>query len=629
MVRLYISRLRLVLLSAFAFGLNASAPVPALASDNSPALIPAVQQIEMKAGQFHLNRQTKIFASDMVAKENAQLLSVAVQKILGVSLPVMLGKPTAQEQNFVQFLSIQTFAPSEAYNLVSDTKSLRITATAAGQFYALQTLLQLLPLHKQAVIDLPAMEINDTPRFAWRGMHLDVGRHMFSVDFIKKLLDQMAALKLNTFHWHLTEDQGWRIQIKQYPKLTQVGAWRKETTKDRHYEPYIGDGVPYGGFYTQEQIKEVVAYAQRLHIMVVPEIELPGHSQAALAAYPELACTPGPFAVATNWGVFEDIYCPTEPTFTFLENVLTEVMALFPAPYIHIGGDEAPKTRWKASAQAQAVMQREGLKNEEQLQSYFIRRVEKFINSKGKRLIGWDEILEGGLAPNATVMSWRGEEGGIAAAKEGHDVIMTPTSWCYFDAGQGPAEQELWQLGGEITLEKVYSYNPVPKVLDESQQSHIRGVQANIWTEYLPTSAHVEYMVFPRLLAMAEVAWTPQDRRNFADFEHRVQNYYPRLDQAKIAYRIPRPLGLDTPVQIGKEWQWTLTAPVKDSKMFYTLDGSEPSPSPKGKLYRKTLAVKKDAAAVLKVLTVLPDGRVSAVQVAGIPKPAAQASTQK
>ncbi|MCX7219503.1 MAG: family 20 glycosylhydrolase, partial [Burkholderiales bacterium] len=460
---------------------------------------------------------------------------------------------------------------------------------------------------------LTAVEIKDQPRFAWRGLHLDVGRHMYSVEFIKKLLDQMAIYKMNTFHWHLTEDQGWRIEIKHYPKLTQIGGYRKETIKDRNFNPYIGDGEPYGGFYTQEQIKDVVAYAQEKHIMVVPEIELPGHSLAAIAAYPELACTAGPFETGSKWGVIEDIFCPSEKTFSFLENVLNEVVTLFPAPYIHIGGDEAPKTRWKASSLAQEVMKREGLKNEEELQSYFIRRVEKFINSKGKRMIGWDEILEGGLAPNATVMSWRGEEGGIAAAKEGHDVIMTPTSWCYFDAGQGPKEQELWQLGGEIPIEKVYSYNPVPSVLSKDQQRLIRGVQANVWTEYLRTSEKVEYMVFPRLLAMAEVAWSPQEQRKFSDFEQRLNSHYARLSQHQIGYRIPRPQGLETVQWKGDQAHLTFQAPVAGSKLYVSLDGS--MPDARGTPYQQSMQFAASASnpVTVKVLTVLADGRQSAI----------------
>lgn len=580
-------------------------------------VIPLPQHVQMQEGHFELNARTRIFAMDAGAQDNARILQQAVKQALGLELPLVLGMPDAKAKNLLMFsdaVKSETQTNREAYRLQISPQRVVLAGSATGQFYAVQSLLQLLPSKKSKQVKLVALQIDDAPRFVWRGMHLDVGRHMSSVAFIKKLLDQMAQLKMNTFHWHLTEDQGWRIEIKRYPKLTQIGGYRKETMKDRHFKPYIGDGEAYGGFYTQEQIKEVIAYAAQRHIMVVPEIELPGHSQAALAAYPELACTPGPFDVATTWGVFEDIYCPSEATFQFLENVLTEVMDLFPAPYVHIGGDEAPKTRWKASALAQEVMRREGLKNEEELQSYFIRRVEKFINSKGKRLIGWDEILEGGLAPDATVMSWRGEEGGIAAAKQGHDVIMSPTSWCYFDAGQGPKEQELWQLGGNINLEKVYSYDPLPKELNIEQHRYIRGVQANIWTEYLRTSEKIEYMVFPRILAMAEVAWSEQARRDFAQFEQRLTSHYPRLSRQQIAYRIPRPAGLDDlKSKAGVLWL-KLRAPVVGSRLFVTVDGSEPDT--KKTAYKKPMKLKlvsgKDV--VIKVLTVLADGRQSAVQ---------------
>lgn len=588
----------------------------------SHTIIPLPRSVAMKPGNFVLSAKTKLYAADASALENAQLLRLAIENTQGIKIPVLSGKPKVGESNVIVFDNL-TMTPSsttqeqESYRLDISPKMIQLSGSAHGQFYGLQSLLQSMPQQRGKNIRVASMQIQDQPRFAWRGLHLDVGRHMFSLDFIKKLLDQMAVLKLNTFHWHLTEDQGWRIEIKRYPKLTEIGGWRKQTTKDRSYEPYVGDGEPYGGFYTQEQVKEIVAYAQSKHISVVPEIELPGHSQAALAAYPELACTAGPFDVATNWGVFEDIYCPSEQTFTFLENVLSEVIALFPAPYIHIGGDEAPKTRWKASPLAQAVIQREGLRNEEELQSYFIRRVEKFINSKGKRLIGWDEILEGGLAPNATVMSWRGEEGGIAAARQGHDVIMTPTNWCYFDAGQGPEAQESWRLGGEISLAKVYSYNPVPAALEKEQQHFIRGVQANVWTEYLRQTEKVEYMVFPRILAMAEVGWSAQEQRDFKNFEQRLTAHYPRLSQQKIAFRIPRPLGLDEIAVKNSQAQMMLHAPVAGSKLFYTLDGREPTLA--SARYTKPIKFSADSSVTVKVLTVLADGRQSAVQTVTLP----------
>ncbi|MBR7745754.1 beta-N-acetylhexosaminidase [Undibacterium baiyunense] len=588
------------------------------------AIIPLPHSVQVEKGSFTFNNQTTIYAQDVTSLQNAKILQLAIKQLQGRHLNVKLGRPSAGQNNVINFSALAHTASTdttkkEAYQLVINRNRITLQGNATGQFYAVQSLLQMLPIDLKKNLSLPALVIQDQPRFAWRGLHLDVGRHMYSVEFIKSLLDQMAIYKMNTFHWHLTEDQGWRIEIKKYPKLTQVGAYRKETIKDRNFNPYIGDGKPYGGFYTQEQIKDVVAYAQARHIDVVPEIELPGHSLAALAAYPELACTPGPFEVGTVWGIIDDILCPSETTFEFLNNVLSEVIDLFPGQYIHIGGDEAPKTRWKASPLAQAVMQREGLKNEEELQSYFIRRVGQFIQSKGKRMIGWDEILEGGLAPNATVMSWRGEAGGIAAAKEGHEVIMTPTAWCYFDAGQGPKEQELWQLGGEIPIQKVYSYDPVPSVLSPSQQRLIRGVQANVWTEYLPTQEKVEYMVFPRLLAMAEVAWSAQEQRQFAQFEERLEAHYPRLDWHQIRYRIPRPHGLDQVQWQGEQARIQLRAPVRNSRMHVSLDGSTPDEKTAPTTQALQFAASPTQPVTVKVLTVLPDGRRSAIQQLRVP----------
>ncbi len=383
-------------------------------------------------------------------------------------------------------------------------------STEAGLFHGLQTFRQL--LHAADPGTVPLVEIADAPRFPYRGMHLDVARHFFPVAFVERYIDLLSRYKFNTFHWHLTDDQGWRIEIKAYPKLTEVGSCRRETIVEKNFKPYVGDGIPYCGFYTQEEIRQVVAYAAARHITIVPEIEMPGHAKAALASYPELACTPGPFEVGTVWGVEEDIFCPSEATFAFLEGVLTEVMALFPGPYIHVGGDEAPKARWKSSDLAQSIIQREQLADEHALQSWFIQRIERFLNAHGRRLIGWDEILEGGLAPDATVMSWRGVKGGIAAAQEGHDVIMTPTSHSYFDYAQDDPALEPFSIGGNLPLEKVYGFEPVPSVLTPDESRHILGAQGNVWTEYMKTPDRVEFMVFPRMLAMSEVTWSPATR---------------------------------------------------------------------------------------------------------------------
>ncbi len=388
---------------------------------------------------------------------------------------------------------------------------------------------------------VPAVEIIDSPRFSWRGMHLDVGRHFFPISFVKRYIDLLAMHKMNRFHWHLTEDQGWRIEIKKYPKLTQIGAWRSESLVG-HYtdEPRKYDGVRYGGFYTQDEIREVVAYAAKRFITVVPEIEMPGHSVAALAAYPELACTDGPFEVEKLWGVHEDVYCAgKESTFAFLQDVLTEVMGLFPSTYIHIGGDECPKTRWKAHDLDQKRIKEENLKDEHELQSYFVKRIERFLSSYNRRLVGWDEILEGGLPPAATVMSWRGFEGGIEAANSGHDVVMTPTSHCYFDYYQSEnTESEPLAIGGFLPLSKVYHFEPMPPEIDPEKAHHILGGQGNVWTEYMKTEDKVEYMVLPRMSAMSEVLWTQESDRSYKGFVARLEmSQFGRFDRMGLKYR--------------------------------------------------------------------------------------------
>jgi len=427
----------------------------------------------------------------------------------------------------------------EGYELNVSKNDITIKSKhAKGAFYAVQSLLQLLPLPSTSdTFKIACVNIKDEPQFKYRGMHLDVGRHFFSVDFIKKYIDLMARLKMNTFHWHLTEDQGWRIEIKKYPKLQEIAAFRKETLIG-HYndQPHQFDGKPYGGFYTQEQIKEVVAYAKTRQVTIIPEIEMPGHSQAAIAAYPELGCSGEQVEVATKWGIFDEVYCPKESTFKFLEDVIDEVVALFPGKYIHIGGDEAPKTNWKNCAHCQKLIKKEGLKDEHGLQSYFIARMEKYINTKGKQIIGWDEILEGGLAPNATVMSWRGTSGAVQAAKEGHDVILTPGSHCYFDHYQSENENEPLAIGGFLPLEKVYHFNPIPEGLTDKEATYVLGAQGNVWTEYMQTEKQVEYMAYPRAVALSEVLWSSPEHKNFPDFINRLEQYQKRLDLLEVNY---------------------------------------------------------------------------------------------
>jgi hexosaminidase len=412
-------------------------------------------------------------------------------------------------------------------------------------FYAGQSFRQLLPVEifSSAQVEMVwranAVSISDQPRFGWRGVHLDCCRHFMPLEFVFKLLDLMALHKLNTFHWHLTEDQGWRLEIKKYPKLTEVGAWRAQTIIGHGYqESPKFDGKPHGGFYTQDQARAVVEYAASLHITVVPEIELPGHAQAAIAAYPELGNTGAQLAVGERWGIIEHVYNPNESTLEFLQDVLSEVLEIFPSTYIHVGGDECPKNEWKASLLAQARMQELGLHDEEELQSYFIRRMDAFLTARGRKLIGWDEILEGGLSPNATVHSWRGEEGGIEAARQGHDVVMAPQSHVYFDHYQTADQaREPLAIGGFSPLEKVYGYEPIPAELSSQEARHVLGSQAQMWTEYVPTSSHAEYMLFPRLCALAEVLWTPAKSKDYSDFSGRLLPHLERMRLKDVNFR--------------------------------------------------------------------------------------------
>jgi len=437
----------------------------------------------------------------------------------------------------------------EGYRL--EVTPARVTIRAlrpAGAFYAIQTLRQLLPpaILREAKVTgtawrMPAVSIEDYPRFTWRGMHLDVGRHFMPKEFVKKYIDLLALHKMNRFHWHLTEDQGWRIEIKQYPRLAEVGAWRGQTIigrPDDDSTKWRFDGQPHGGYYTQDDIREVVAYAQARFVTIVPEIEMPGHSQAAIAAYPELGNTGDTLSPWTSWGVDENILNPGEPTIRFYQNVLTEVMALFPGRWIHIGGDEAPKAQWKASSLAQQRIRELGLKDEDELQSWFTRRMDEFLTAHGRSLIGWDEILQGGLAPNATVMSWRGTDGGIAAARAGHDVVMAPTSHTYFDYYQvADTTREPLAIGGFLPLDTVYAFEPVPPTLTPSEARHILGGQGQVWTEYMPDPKRVEYMTFPRVCALAEVLWTPREGRDYGDFVRRLPHQLERLAVLDVQYR--------------------------------------------------------------------------------------------
>jgi len=483
----------------------------------------------------------------------------------------------------VRMVPVDSLNGLESYTLTIAPGAVTVTAPRmAGRFYALITLQQLVEAaraNNPALPTIRSVTIADAPRFSYRGLHLDVGRHFMPVEFVKRYVDLMARFKLNTFHWHLTEDQGWRIEIKKYPRLTEVASCRKETMVEKNFDPYRGDGTPHCGFYTQEQIKDIVAYAAARNVTVMPEIEMPGHSVAALAAYPELACTPGPFEVRTTWGVADDIYCPGDRTFEFLQDVLTEVLDLFPSRLIHIGGDEAPKTRWKASPLAQAIIQRERLKDEHELQSWFIRRIDTWLASRGRRLVGWDEILEGGLAPGATVMSWRGVAGGIDAARQGRDVIMTPNSHLYFDYYQGDPRFEPLAIGGLLTTEQVYGYEPVPTELTPEQATRILGAQGNVWTEYIKTTAQAEFMAFPRAIALAELTWSPRGSRDWNGFSRRLPAALRDLDRLRVNYRLPTVTGLERDLlTLEPRIRVTLGAGFAGAEIRYTLDGTDPTP---------------------------------------------------
>lgn len=520
--------------------------------------------------------------------------------------------------------------PAEGYQINITDKKITIIGKEAGLFYAVQSMTQLMPEKQNNEILIPAAEINDYPRFKYRGMHLDVSRHFFPVSLVKKYIDVMSQYKLNNFHWHLTDDQGWRIEIKKYPKLTSVGGTRNGTIVGRH--PGIGtDNKEYKGFYTQNEVKEVLAYAAARFINVVPEIELPGHASAAIAAYPELSCFPErdtfvdaktPWSgsrkgkqVQQQFGVFDDVFVPSDNTFKFLENVLDEVIALFPSKYIHIGGDECPKEYWKQSEFCQNLIKKLNLKDEHGLQSYFIQRIEKHVNKRGRSVIGWDEILEGGLAPNATVMSWRGTEGGIAAAKQSHDVIMTPNAGgLYFDHKQSNSPDEPTNIGGYAPYTSSYAYDPMPKELNADQQKYVIGVQANLWTEYIQTPVKVEYMIIPRVFSLAEIAWSQPERKDLKNFsEERLPLHLAKLDKTETNYWVPTPLGLNEKVMNGENFNIELKAPVQGSKIYYTLDLSRPSVN--GNLYTNgvKVTVPKGEKRMLKTVVITPAGKQSVV----------------
>jgi len=560
-------------------------------SQKDLALIPKPSKVIFEKGIFILNENTKILLTNSEFQNEVELFNQYLKSNNGFELQVVNNSKSP-----INTIEIQKDNSSNSsldfYKLNVSTSQIQIKASRnIGIFYAFQTLQQLLPIQKNEELKLPCLTIEDQSKFSWRGMHLDCARHFFTVDFVKKYIDYLAMYKFNTFHWHLTDDQGWRIEIKKYPKLTEVGAWRNGSMIG-HYSDQKFDDKRYGGFYTQEEIKDVVAYAAQRHITIVPEIEMPGHAVAALAAYPEYSCTGGPFEVGKIWGVLDDVFCPKDETFTFLENILNEVMTLFPSEYIHIGGDECPKIRWKKCPHCQKRMKDENLKDEHELQSYFIQRIEKFVNSKGRKIIGWDEILEGGLAPNAAVMSWRGTEGGITAAKLKHFVVMSPGSHCYFDHYQGNPKNEPIAFGGYTPVEKVYAFNPTPKELTSEEAKYVLGAQANLWTEYIETPSHVEYMIFPRMLALSEVVWGTSNPDNYTDFQNRMLQHFEVLEHKGINYS-KAVFDITTKVKASQKGILFELNSAKNSKNIrFTLDGTNPTIN--SLKYKKPIGISKD-----------------------------------
>lgn len=604
-------------------------------AQQSVNIIPQPLSLIIKKGSFVIDAKTAInaSASDKEVQKVALFFENYVNNVSKVKIKNSVGK---SEKKISFLIEKNNELGDEGYTINVSPQAVAVKAnTSKGLFYGMQSLVQTLPLAKgNDLVQIPAMDIKDYPRFQWRGVMLDVCRCFLTMDMMKEYLDLMATYKMNILHWHLTEDQGWRIEIKKYPRLTEIGSVRNGTIVGR----YPGKGntnVPVTGFYTQEQVKELVKYASDRAITIIPEIEMPGHSSAAIAAYPELSCFPKErtkfrdtlFSVQSRkelaegrlkfvqetWGVFEDVYAPTEYTFKFLQDVIDEIVPLFPSKYIHIGGDECPKESWKRSEFCQNLIKEKGLKDEHGLQSYFITRMEKYINSKGKSIIGWDEILEGGLAPNATVMSWRGEKGGIDAAKLNHDVIMTPGDPCYLNRPQGDPEVEPVGGWGVSTLKKVYAYEPIPSELSAEEAKHVLGSQANFWTEYIPTFEHLQYMALPRLLAISEVMWSPKEKRDWKEFRQRLNPHFKSFEVKGLKYSKGDFRTLISTATINNVLSIVLDTENPDAVIYYTTDGSIPTTS--SLKYVKPIAI--DKSITVKAITVL-DNKVMT------PKPAEQ-----
>ncbi|ASU32451.1 family 20 glycosylhydrolase [Mucilaginibacter xinganensis] len=573
-------------------------------------IVPAPVSLIKSPGQFIFSKTTVIKA-DRPKEQAVELFKDFLLNNRGLNNRIIKYSPKVKGGGTSVIFTSRGAAglPNEGYKLTITPRKITVIGKGAGLFYGIQTLMQLFAVDHAASESLPCLVINDEPRFGYRGIMLDVSRHFFNVKQVKQVIDLMAAYKLNNFHWHLVDGQGWRVEIKKYPKLTQIGGTRQQTMFGTNRD--WPDGLDYTGFYTQDEIKDVVKYAAQKYINIVPEIEMPAHSDAALRAYPELMCTPD--TGIKNPARTTGLYCPTEETFTFLENVLTEVMELFPGKYIHIGGDEANKQPWKESAFCQNLIRQLGLKDENALQSYFIQRIEKFLNAKGRSIIGWDEILEGGLAPNATVMSWTGEQGGIAAARQKHNVIMTPqTTGLYFDHYQSKSSLEPVSFGRYAVFSETYNYEPVPNVLTADEKKYIIGVQGNLWTEYVPTVAKLQYQILPRLFALSEIAWSKPERKDYKNFsEARLAKHFARLDAMHYNYRVPTAFEVIDTMLIGPKFTMSPKSAVPGAKIVYTLNGRDPLDTDLGYESPITFNIPPGEKRTFKTVVITPSGRRS------------------
>ncbi|WP_282079436.1 family 20 glycosylhydrolase [Aquimarina algiphila] len=572
-------------------------------TDHFLSITPKPLRVVSKNEKFEINKNTSFLCKDESSKIIANFFVEKIKARINHSFTV---SDTGNTNNRIQLIKENTLGfEDEEYHLSISENDIKIKAkTDRGLFYGMQTFMQLLPLYNHDAIQLPfkinAVDIEDKPRFSWRGMHLDVSRHFFSVDFIKKQLDVLSLFKINKFHWHLTDDQGWRIEIKKYPKLTTIGSKRKDV-----------DGSYHQGYYTQEEIREVVRYAKDRFIDIVPEFDTPGHAIAILAAYPELSCDNKEYEVRNLWGIESSILCAgKEETYTFIENVIKELSFLFPYEYYHMGGDEVPKEQWKNSLTCQQLKKEKGLKDENEIQSYFMSRVEKILGKYNKKMIGWDEILEGGITPTTNIMSWQGEEGGIKAANEGHDVIMTPVEYTYLNFYQGDYKVEPLAFGGYISLEKTYNYDPIPKEIKIDKRKHILGAQGNLWTEYASQEKTIEYLLYPRIIALAETTWTPKENKDFDNFLKRLNTIYNVLDHYNISHHIPLPEG-PTSDKItfidSVNLEFTTTHPVK---MIYTTDGTDPNGN--SEEYTKPLLFTETSE--LRIASILDNGKMSTIR---------------